>query len=270
MKCTVLCPNCRKPLLEEEKRWVCPEGHSFDKAREGYVNLLFRHGGTHGDNREMVLARRKFLESGHYLPLRLLLCGRVKEQSPKTLLDAGCGEGYYTEGLSAALAQGELWGVDISKEALVCAGKRLKGKAKLAVASIYGLPFEDGCFEALTLTFSPYSGEEYRRVLKENGLLYMVIPGPRHLWELKEVLYERPYENEVRDRSLPGFEYLSEDRISYTREVQGEDLQNLFRMTPYFYRTPQEGRERAKACSALALTMEFYLLRYRKVETDKR
>ena len=188
MKCTVLCPNCRKPLLEEEKRWICPEGHSFDKAREGYVNLLFRHGGTHGDNREMVLARRKFLDSGHYLPLRLLLCGRVKEQSPKTLLDAGCGEGYYTEGLSAALAQGELWGVDISKEALVCAGKRLKGKAKLAVASIYGLPFEDGCFEALTLTFSPYSGEEYRRVLKENGLLYMVIPGPQHLWELKEVL----------------------------------------------------------------------------------
>ena len=270
MKCTVLCPNCRKPLLEEEKRWVCPEGHSFDKAREGYVNLLFRHGGTHGDNREMVLARRKFLDSGHYLPLRLLLCGRVKEQSPKTLLDAGCGEGYYTEGMSAALALGELWGVDISKEALVCAGKRLKGKAKLAVASIYDLPFEDGCFEALTLTFSPYSGEEYRRVLKENGLLYMVIPGSRHLWELKEVLYERPYENEVRDRALPGFEYLSEDRISYTREVQGEDLQKLFRMTPYFYRTPQEGRERAKACSALALTMEFHLLRYRKTETDKR
>ena len=64
----------------------------------------------------------------------------------------------------------------------------MKGKAKLAVASIYDLPFEDGCFKALTLTFSPYSGEEYRRVLKENGLLYMVIPGSRHLWELKEVL----------------------------------------------------------------------------------
>ena len=88
MKCTVLCPNCRKPLLEEEKRWICPEGHSFDKAREGYVNLLFRHGGTHGDNREMVLARRKFLDSGHYLPLRLLLCGRVKEQSPFWTPDA--------------------------------------------------------------------------------------------------------------------------------------------------------------------------------------
>ena len=95
MKCTVLCPNCRKPLLEEEKRWICSEGHSFDKAREGYVNLLFRNGGTHGDNREMVFARRRFLDSRQYLPLRLLLCGRVKEQSPNTLLDAGCGEGYY-------------------------------------------------------------------------------------------------------------------------------------------------------------------------------
>lgn len=269
MKCTALCPNCRKSLFEDEKRWVCPAGHSFDKAGEGYVNLLLRNGGTHGDNREMILARRRFLDSGQYLPLKLLLCGRVKEQSPGTLLDAGCGEGYYTESLSAALPQSELWGVDISKEALACAGKRLKGRANLAVASIYDLPFGNECFEALTLVFSPFSGEEYRRVLKENGVLYMVIPGRRHLWELKEVLYERPYENEVRDRTLPGFEFLAEDRISYTREVQGEDLQNLFRMTPYFYRTPKEGRERANVCSALTLTMEFHLLRYRKGRADK-
>lgn len=259
------CPNCKGQLYKEEKRYVCAEGHSFDLSSEGYVNLLVgKGGGTHGDNGEMIAARRRFLESGHYLPLRLLLSGRVRDTKPQTLLDAGCGECYYTEGLARTLPETEIYGVDISKKALAYGAKKMKEKMFGAVASVYELPFKNECLDAVTLLFSPFSREEFLRVLKKDGTFVMAIPGKRHLWELKELLYDDPYENRVDDFAIRGFEYLGEDFLSYSRDVEGEELRDLFAMTPYYYRTPKEGRERAETCEGLSVTMEFHLLRYKK------
>ena len=259
------CPLCKGRLIGEERRYFCLQGHSFDLSRAGYVNLLTgKDGGVHGDNKEMIRARRDFLEEGHYLPLREALCDILKENAPDTLLDVGCGEGWYTEGMCASLGQARVCGIDISKDALSYAGKRLKGRAQLAVASAYELPFDDGSFDALTLLFSPFAQEELKRVLKKDGLFFMAIPGKRHLWQLKSLLYDTPYENKVADFTLAGFDLFEERHIVFERTFCGTALQNLFAMTPYYYRTPMAGRLRAAETKELTVGMEFHLLGYRR------
>ena len=121
------CPSCQKPLCREEHRLVCPAGHSFDVARSGYVNLLLsqqtgrKH---HGDDKRMVKARSAFLERGHYDPMRqeLIKQGLAAARQGMTVLDTGCGEGYYTAEMAKTLREREyrpkVAGIDISKAAL--------------------------------------------------------------------------------------------------------------------------------------------------------
>ena len=261
------CPVCRKGVALHENVLRCESGHCFDLSREGYVNLLVgRNGGTHGDNKEMISARARFLSAGHYLPLRALLCARVKACAPEVILDAGCGEGWYTQGLSAALPDASICAVDVSKTAAAYCAKRLKGRAATAVASVYDLPLRDGGIDAVASVFSPFSREEFLRVLKPGGALFAAIPGEKHLWQLKELLYEEPYENEVRPKGIAGFEFCGEDELHYTRYIEGEELRDLFAMTPYYYRTPEEGRRRAEECGGMDVEIAFRLLAYRKKE----
>lgn len=259
------CPHCKARLSREEGRLCCLSGHSFDLAKAGYVNLLMgKSGGVHGDNKEMIKARKEFLSEGHYQPLRGALCDFLTEEQPKNLLDVGCGEGFYTEGLLDALKDCWVSGIDISKDALVYAGKRLGRRGELAVASAYDLPFEDGTFDAVTLLFSPFAKEEIMRVLKDEGVLVMAIPGKKHLWALKSLLYKTPYENQVADFEIEGFTLIKEEHIVYEKTFAGQTLRNLFAMTPYYYRTPREGILKAEQTTELAVGMEFHLLKYKK------
>ena len=265
MESMFVCPLCRGALSREEKRLFCAKGHSFDLSKAGYANLLVgKGGGVHGDNKEMIRARKDFLEGGYYLPLRDALEEALRKACPESLLDVGCGECYYTEGMANVLGDCSIAGIDISKDALAYGAKRMKGSAETAVASAYDLPLSDGRVEALTLFFSPYAGEEFKRVLKKDGLFLMAIPGKRHLWELKSILYKEPYENKVADFALDGFVLEGEDYISTRRRVEGRALSDLFAMTPYFYRTPREGVARAKETEELEVGFEFHLLTYRK------
>lgn len=270
MKSYFCCPVCHRPLNTEEKRLFCPEGHSFDKASSGYVNLLIKKGGgEHGDNKLMIRARKAFLEEGHYLPLRDALISALKEQAPQTLFDAGCGEGWYTAGMAEALPGCGICGADISGAALSYAAKRLGNRGETAVASLYDLPLPDGAFDGVTLLFSPLCREEFYRILKKNGKLYMAIPGKRHLWGLKQLLYNQPYENRPADFALEGFTLEKEEHILFEKEFSGKTLSDLFAMTPYYYRTPPSGRARAERLVAeekvLKTELEFHLLVYRKV-----
>ncbi|MBO5789970.1 MAG: methyltransferase domain-containing protein, partial [Clostridia bacterium] len=147
------CPVCGAPLLKEERRYACKEGHSFDLSAKRYVNLLVgADGAVHGDNKEMILARHRFLSGGWYGAL----LEKIKElclsvfPSVGVWLDCGCGEGYYTAGICEALANAQksahCIGVDISKDAVILAGKSefaKKGALELAVASVYHLPIRD-------------------------------------------------------------------------------------------------------------------------------
>lgn len=268
------CPVCGESLEVSEKCYVCSNRHSFDIARSGYVNLLLsKHAGKtiHGDNKLMVQARRNFLDKGYYAPLKEALCEKICRYFPNrgVLLDAGCGEGYYTaavaDSLETAGKSAEIYGIDISKTAVEYASKRCK-KVSFATASVFHIPVEDSSCDVLITLFAPYCGEEYIRALKRRGVMVMAIPSQNHLWELKKVLYDTPYKNEVKPYDLEGFAFTGKKRISYKITLDSqEDIQSLFSMTPYYYRTGKMEQERLAALNKLETQVDFELLVYKKV-----
>ena len=269
-----ICPKC-KSLLKVIDGGVakCPLGHSYDRAKEGYYNLLLSSvGGVHGDNREMVLARRAFLDTGAYRPLSSRVAELATEHTRDggLLLDCGCGEGYYTHIINATAKNANktlhIHGFDISKDAVRLAAKR-DGELKLAVASSYDLPIADGTFDTATNVFSPLALEETLRVLRAGGTFIMAIPAERHLFGLKSVLYDTPYLNEVDSDELSGFELISREKIAYRLNLDTpEKIRSLFMMTPYAYRTSASGRARLEALSSLTTEIEFYLFVYKKLK----
>ena len=172
------CPLCGGKLNEQERGLICHKGHCFDRAKEGYVHLLpanQKNSKAPGDDKGMVSARRAFLDKGFYEPLRRTLCDLAAELTGDvpTVLDAGCGEGYYTAGVRQALMDAgkapQIAGIDISKFSVQKAAKRYEG-IEFAVGSVYHLPMEEECADLLLNVFSPLAIEEFRRVLKPGAL----------------------------------------------------------------------------------------------------
>jgi len=261
-----ICPVCGKPLDRAGNSYKCEAGHCFDIARSGYVNLLLsKHMGktVHGDNKLMVKARREFLEKGYYSPLRDALCDTVRKYfNGSILLDAGCGEGYYTSAAAAAI-DGECYGIDISKVAVEYAAK-LDKKTSYSAGSVFHIPAADSSCDMLITLFAPYCGEEFRRVLRDGGIMIIAIPSTDHLWELKQKIYDIPYKNEVKPYELEGFELLEKQRITYTMNIgSNEDILRLFSMTPYYYRTDPEQSARLGSIDKLDITADFELLVYK-------
>lgn len=264
MKSLFCCPTCGGELERTDKLYQCAKGHSFDLAREGYVNLLSvnrRHSKAPGDDSGMVAARRRFLDGGWYEPLRAELCRQFTLHTPQTpkVLDAGCGEGYYTAALAQRAGErgGALAGVDISKPAVKHAARRCPS-SELAVSSVYHLPLARSSVDAVVNCFSPLACEEFYRVLKPGGVFLYVVPGPRHLWELKEILYDDPYENDEKLECYRGFSYREvvpvEGRFTLT---DPQDIQALFHMTPYAWKTPKAGVSRLMGRDQLCVQAQF-------------
>ncbi|USF25713.1 23S rRNA (guanine(745)-N(1))-methyltransferase [Firmicutes bacterium ASF500] len=272
MKSLFRCPLCASPLEREANRWSCPAGHSFDRASAGYVHLLpanQKHSKDPGDDKAMVAARSAFLEKGYYQPLREALCQAVTEYAASlpapVVLDSGCGEGYYTAGLSQALPRSRIAGVDLSKAALRRAAKRVP-EGEFAVASVYRLPLAGGSADVLTNIFSPLAIDEFARVLRPGGLFCYAVPSPRHLWQMKAVLYKEPYENPVKREDYPGFVWREVREIRYTAALDaGADILALFHMTPYAWKTPREGVARLEALDRLRCEIGFDLHLYQKI-----
>lgn len=270
------CPVCGEPLSSEEKRLVCASAHSFDRAASGYVNLLTAdrmNSKLPGDNKLMVRARQSFLDKGYYSRLMEAVAQEaVRRLSGGVVIDAGCGEGYYTCGVDEALRNAGIShktvGIDISKTAVNAAAKRsarMGPAADFAVASVFSIPAADSSCSLLMTIFAPYCGEEFRRVLKSGGIMLMVIPSERHLMGLKSAVYETPYLNEVRDYALEGFELADSIKLSYTIKLDSaEEIRNLFMMTPYFYKTGREDQARLEALEQLETEAAFELLVYIK------
>lgn len=269
------CPVCGAPLARAGQAYRCPQGHSYDLAKEGYVYLLNvnqKHSAAPGDDKGMARARREFLSGGYFRPLLDALCALAVSHTQKApaVLDAGCGEGYYTSGVYQALLsagkQPRMAGIDISKFILRSAAKR-EPSAEFAVASCYHLPVEDSSLDLLVDCFSPLAVEEFHRVLKPGGTFIYVVPGAEHLWELKQVLYDRPYPNEEKKTPYPGFRYETILPVegSITLRTQA-DLHNLFQMTPYFWKTPLAGGQRLAALETLTTRIAFRIHVFQKCE----
>lgn len=268
-----ICPVCKESLSEEEKLYRCENGHCFDKSKFGYVNLLQSQKSSakrHGDDRLMVRARRDFLDAGYYGFLRDALCGVCEKYLPEggDVLDAGCGECYYSAGLKQYYAGKEkdlfVAGVDISKDALEYASKR-KSRIPLAVASLFELPFADESFDAVLNIFSPEADGEFYRVLKTGGYLIRIIPLEKHLLGLKAAIYDKPYLNEVPDEVLAGFECVKTTQQKMNFQINSNEIiLNLFKMTPYYYKTGVEDQQKINNLDYLETQAEFEIRVYRK------
>lgn len=275
MKSLFRCPLCSSPLEREESRWLCPNGHSFDRAAAGYVHLLpanQKHSKDPGDDKSMVAARSAFLEKGYYAPLRNRLCKVILHHTEKlsapVVLDSGCGEGYYTAGLYQALSESgrtpQIAGVDLSKAALRRAAKRIP-EGEFAVASVYRLPLADASADVLVNIFSPLAADEFARVLRPGGLFCYAVPSARHLWEMKKVLYPQPYENPVKREDYNGFVWQSVKEIRYTVNLECTgDVMALFGMTPYAWKTPKKGVARLEELDHLSCQIGFDLHLYER------
>lgn len=258
----LICPVCGAALGEASGALRCERGHSFDLAREGYVNLLTgsRPGDARGDSKQAARFRRDFLNRGYYAPLRDALTERFRG-GRGSLLDICCGEGYYTAAL-AALPGLQVWGFDLAREMVRLAAKRHSG-ATLFVANLARIPVRSGAFDAATLLFAPFQEKELLRVLKPSGRLVLAVPGRRHLFGLKQAVYDRPYEN---DEALPearSLRLLGTEKVSERITLQSpEDIQAVFRMTPYYYRSSPEDRAKLEGSNTLETEIEFILAEY--------
>lgn len=255
------CPVCGQGLAPHGRTYTCPNGHAFDLAKEGYLNLLLptqRRSRHPGDAPELCRARRAFLSAGYYAPLRDFVADRV---CGGVLLDACCGEGYYTSAFAEKGA--ETYGFDIAKDMVRLASKADK-RSFYFVAGLHSIPVISGSVDTLTHLFAPFEDAEFRRVLKEGGTLLSVLPGERHLWELKQTLYASPYPN----RETPpqtGLRLVKTERLRYGIDLRTqEDILNLYHMTPYSYKTAKSGEAKLCTLDSLRTTVDFVVLTYEK------
>lgn len=238
------CPVCNQSLTKADKVFRCAQGHTYDIARQGYVNLLLpQHTGqgNPGDTIEMLRSRQAFLNKGYYQEfsdqVNATVLSALPVDRPITLLDAGCGEGYYTSRLRQALAaagrEAELCGVDVAKRAVQYAAGRDKA-IRFAVASTYHLPILDKSMDLVLCIFAPRDEGEFARVLKEAGRLIVAAPGPRHLRSLREIIYSEPEDIGSRGDVGGSFALLDRANATYPLSIDtNQDILNLLTMTPY-------------------------------------
>ncbi len=254
------CPVCKDTLFIRPDGLRCFRGHHFDKAKQGYVNLLRSNSsGGHGDDKLMVAARSHFLNKDFYAPLRDAVTALVGEGH--TVLDAGCGEGYYTAGMAEKNA---VCGVDISKEALKVAARRVP-QAQFAVASVSALPLADAGVDTVINIFAPDTNAEYLRVLQTGGRLITVQPCEEHLWELKAAVYDTPYKNPAPKTQRDGFRVVEQQTVDYTMTLDtAADIAALFQMTPYYYKTSRADQQKLASLTTLTTRVEFLITVYEK------
>lgn len=269
----LICPVCGASLQDQGASYRCPQRHTFDKAKSGYVNLLPASGTgkRHGDDKLMVRARRDFLSCGYYDLFSNAIAALALELLPQNgvVLDSGCGEGKYTQDVSAALdaagKHAEIIGIDISRDAVAYAGKRCRN-VRFAAASCAAIPLADASVDLLLNIFSPFQREEYLRVLKAGGYLLRAYPLEKHLLELKQLVYDTPYLNPVEDMAEEGFSLERTEKVCYSIQVKSnENLKNLFMMTPYYYKTGREDQAKLDSVESAQITLEFAIAVYRKL-----
>lgn len=251
------CPICGKQLNRAAGSFLCPQGHSFDVARQGYVNLLTvsrKHSLHPGDTREQVLSRREFLEGGFYAPIVEALIEAARPLSLSgELLDVGCGEGYYAARLGQALGM-TVTGLDISKEAVRHAAGKYKNALWLCATAAH-IPVQDASADLITSLFALTLPEEFHRVLKPGGYYFQVLAAQDHLLGLKKIIYDHlEFKEKDSTPEFPGFQRIASVPIRFPFTAEGAQVKNLFAMTPHLFRVSKAGAERLEQTETLTDT----------------
>ena len=271
------CPVCSNQLIKDNNVYRCLKNHTYDIAKKGYVNLMLANQGhslNEGDSKDMIDARRRFLQGGFYSKLRETLQNTINNLSHPlyiNFIDVACGEGYYTNYIHSQLLQTKniiSYGVDISKSAINAASSsrnvmNLKN-IFYCVGNLDYLPFLDKSFDVLLNCFAPINEKEFHRVLNDNGYFIRVLPGKYHLYELKEFLYSEVLLNQPKEDEIDGFSLENTIQVDDFISINNQQIQDLFTMTPYYYKTSYEAKERLKKLESLDTKISFIIKVYKK------
>lgn len=272
----LLCPLDGLPLHRNDRCLVCLNGHQFDLAKSDYVNLLpvqNKRSKDPGDSKEMVAARRQFLDGGYYGPILDAISKSLPmyfNQSRLHILDAGCGEGYYLSHLHNFLTtchqEVVSTGIDISKWAIVKASKTSR-EIDWIVGSNAHLPKVSESQDLVMCLFGFPVMAEFHRVLNASGMLLMIDAADDHLIELRRLLYPTVHNPKASNLTPPdGFELTDLQRLTFhfTLESQTE-IQALLAMTPHIHKAPYAGREAIAKVDKLNVTSDVVLRWYKKI-----
>jgi len=270
---TFTCPVCSLPLVTAEGCCRCGRGHSFDIARGGWVNLLInRQSGSkrHGDDALMVRARSEFLGKGWYAPLLEGMWSLLGKRAVQDMhiLDAGCGEGWYLNALLEKFGENgmtaQALGIDISRDAVKAAARRCPD-GSFAVAGVTALPAASGSCDLIISLFAPVCLPEFSRVLRPGGLLLRAHPLERHLYALKEAVYDRPVENPPEHFRPEGFRLADSTEVRFDMPLDSNaDIKALFAMTPYYYKTSAADQAKLDTIDSLSVQAEFGVCLYER------
>ncbi len=261
------CPICRSPLQLTAPSFRCQKNHCFDLAKEGYVNLLpvqHKHSKDPGDNKAMVNARRAFLEKQFYQPLitELSALHQKYAQADAPVLDAGCGEGYYTHQHKSG--ENSVYGVDIAKNAVRIAAKKYK-ECHFSVGTLSHLPFADEFFGWIFSIYAPILEEEFSRVLQSSGYLVTVTPAENHLIELKSLIYREAKAHDTSKTPIEKLTLIEEKKLGYAMKFnQGQDIINLLSMTPFAFKTTDSLLAELKQKTEFTCQADFQIRVYKK------
>ena len=261
------CPLCKCALSRKNKSYQCENNHSFDQAKQGYVNLLpvqFKHSKEPGDNKAMVQARRAFLDQGFYQPLVDSMLALHQKYADKNtdVLDAGCGEGFYTH--QHKNQHNSVYGVDIAKETIKIAAKRYQA-CFFSVATLSDTPFGNEQFGWIYSVYAPILENEFSRILQEQGYLLTVTPADNHLFELKEMIYRQANKHDTGKRPIEGLTLVEEQRLNYPINfTNNQDVLNLLAMTPFAFKASDDLINTLKQKTHFSCQADFILRLYQK------
>lgn len=264
----IICPVCGGDLIKNGGAYRCDASHCFDLAREGYVNLLtgkHKAGELMGDNKSMALSRKTFLDKGYFSPLAREISAIIYETGKKapTVCDICCGEGWYG---SEVLRKADctMYGFDLSKEMVRLAAKRKNGGTYF-VANLAKIPLRSSSVDVGFHLFAPFHEKEFSRILKEDGIIITAVAGENHLFEIKEILYDTPYKNDEQPPETETLVLREKRKVTEKIHLQSkEDIDALFRMTPYYYHTSDKDKEKLSDYASLDVTVDFAIYIYTK------
>lgn len=265
----LMCPVCRADLILQNRHWQCENRHSYDQAKQGYVNLhvvQHKHSKSPGDTPEAVAARRRFLTAGCYQALQDKIVQLIAQLQLRTGLDIGCGEGYYTQAIATVIPN--LVAVDIAKSAIQVAAKQdYAQQVTWVVATGAILPVQENCVQLCCSFFSPLPKTEMLRVLVADGYLLVATPAPRHLFAMRQALFDEVKEHSPEKfiaQLQPEFELHAQYFISEQLQLTQDELKDLIAMTPYAWKAKAHKRQQLEAQADFKLEAQFCLYLFKK------
>lgn len=270
-----ICPICRGYMTVSEFTSLnCSEGHTFDLAKQGYVNFLNQRVQTKYGKKFFEARREFFVHSDFYAPLQraiseIAIESIVNKKQPITILDTGCGEGTYLQSVTKDMrittdATVVGVGVDISKEGIIFAA-RSYDKHIWTVADLSQMPFQEKQFELILNIFSPSNYKEFHRLLSEDGAVIKVVPEENYLRELRTILFasreKQRYSNqEIVTRFKDNFQTVKEQRVTYTKTINEPLLHTFLEMTPLAWSSDKEKRLRFLEMKKISMTVDARIL----------